>query len=120
MEWLSRYRLAPWLTLDGDLMWSWARVASVGVSVGDVHRWTAGVRLQSIVPRSPADDAGGGPSVSPLVHAEAGHRLTRRSRLALDVLNLTNARVSAVGDAIDGYADWAPSRTVRLTIQFGG
>lgn len=119
VEWLSRYHLGPWLTLDGDLTWSWARVASVGVSVGEVRRWTAGVRLLSISPRSPADDNGVEPPVSPLVHAKAGYGLTPRSRLALDVLNLTNARVSDVGDAVDGYADWAPSRTVRLTMQFG-
>jgi outer membrane receptor protein involved in Fe transport len=148
VEWANHYSPRPWLTVDGDLALSSARftdpsplgssipgavdrVASLGVSLGEVRGWAAGVRLRHIGPRTLVEDASATSAGSLLVNAEAGYRLAPRTRLLVDVLNLTNARASDVeyyyasrlpGEPAGGVDDIhlhpvAP-RTVRLSVQF--
>lgn len=147
VEWSNYYSPWPWLTVDADVAWSSARftdasppgpsipgaverVASVGVSVGEVRRWTGGLRLRHVGPRPLVEDGSVASAGSLLVNGEAGYRIARRTRLLVDLLNLTNTRASDVdyyygsrlpGEAAGGVDDihthpMAP-RTLRLTVQ---
>ena len=147
VEWTNYLSVRPWLTFDGDIAWSSARftdasplgpsipgavarVASVGVSVGEVGRWTGGLRLRHVGPRPLVEDGSVAAAGSLLVNGETGYRIARRTRLLVDLLNLTNTRASDVdyyyssrltGEAAGGVDDihthpMAP-RTVRLTVQ---
>lgn len=147
VEWANYLSVRPWLTLDADVAWSSARftdanplgssipgaverVASVGVSLGEVRRWTGGLRLRHVGPRPLVEDGSAASAGSLLMNAEAGYRIARRTRLLVDLLNLTDTRASDVdyyygsrlpGEAADGVDDvhthpMAP-RTVRLSVQ---
>ena len=114
VEWTNYYHPRPWLTVDADLSWSSARftdhdpigsqipgavrhVASAGVSVSELGRWSGQLRLRYLGPRPIVEDAlcprKCVPGCSML---EAGYRLAKGTRLALDVLNLFNARASDI------------------------
>ncbi len=147
IEWANYYSVRPWLTVDGDVAWSSARftgagplgssipgaverVASVGMSLGEVRRWDGGLRLRHVGPRPLVEDGRVRSSGSLLLNAEAGYRIAARTRVIADVPNLTNARASDVdyfyasrlpGEAAEGVDDIhthpvAP-RTVRLSVQ---
>lgn len=113
----GQYRPRPWLAVDTDLEWSASRAASAGVSLGEVNRWSAGARLHHMDAQALR------------VHAEAGYRVTRHTKLVADVLNLTDAPVRNMEhlqapsglDPLtrDARTNALAPRTVRLTVQFG-
>src|SRR4051794_25999539 len=102
-----------WLMFDGDISWSRARftdvdsigdaipgsvaaVVSAGATFDGVSQLFGSVRLRYFSPRPLIDDnsvRSRGPS---LVNIEAGYRLSKRARLALDVFNLLDATDSDV------------------------
>lgn len=147
VEWANYVHARPWLTVDADVAWSSARftdpglpgssipgavgrVASIGVSVGEVRRWTGGLRLRHVGPRPLVEDGSVQSAGSLLLNGKAGYRLVARTRVVVDVLNLTNAHASDVdyfytsrlpGEALGGVDDVhthpvAP-RTLRLGVQ---
>jgi hypothetical protein len=148
IEWANSYSPRPWLTIEGDLSVSSARftdgdpagpaipgavrqVASVGASMSDFHRFSAGVRVRYLGPRPLVEDATVTSRRSVLTNITAGYAVTRGTRLALDVLNLFDVRDSDIdyfyrsrlpGEPSDGVDDIhthpvAP-RTVRVGVHF--
>jgi TonB dependent receptor/TonB-dependent Receptor Plug Domain len=148
VEWANYYSPRPWLMLDADISLSSARfsdanpvgsqipgavrqVASAGVSISELRRLSGGLRLRYLGPRPNIEDASVQAKRSLLVNAEAVYRLAAGTRLAIDVLNLFDSRVSDIdyyypsrlpGDPPSGVADVhthpiAP-RTARVSLRF--
>ena len=148
VEWTNYYHPRPWLTLDADLSWSSARftdhdpigsaipgavrhVASAGVSVSELGRWSGQLRLRYLGPRPIIEDASVRANRSRLFNMEAGYRLAKGTHLSIDVLNLFNARASDIDyyypsrlpdepDAGVGDVHSHPvsPRTVRISLRF--
>jgi outer membrane receptor protein involved in Fe transport len=148
VEWENYYRPQPWITLDADLSWSSARltdadpagpaipgavrhVASVGASIGDLHRFSGGLHLRYLGSRPLIEDASvrSGPSL--VVNMEAGYKVALRTRLLVDVLNLFDSRDSDIdyyypsrlaGESVEGVDDIhshpVQPRTARITVRF--
>ena len=113
VEWTNYYSPRPWLTLDADLSWSAAKftdtdpagtaipgavrdVASVGMSVNDLRRFSGGLRLRYLGPRPLIEDASVQSQRSLLVNADGSYQLAPRTRIVLDVLNLLDSRASDI------------------------
>ncbi|HKY22956.1 MAG TPA: TonB-dependent receptor [Vicinamibacterales bacterium] len=113
VEWASSYSPRPWLSFDADVSWSSARftdggssgsaipgavrqVASVGASVSEHHRISAGLRLRYLGPRPLVEDATVTSTRSLVVNMEAGYRIAPRTRIVVDVLNLFNSSASDI------------------------
>ncbi|KQV91427.1 TonB-denpendent receptor [Massilia sp. Root351] len=146
IEWNNHYLARPWLQFDLDLAASRARyrdsdpagrripgalekVASFGVTVTDVQRWSGGVQLRYFGPRPLAEDNGVRSASSALAYARVGYKLGAGTSLALDVFNLFNKRASDIdyyyvsrlpGEAAEGVADRhfhpVEPRSFRLTL----
>jgi hypothetical protein len=130
-EWSHIYSPRPWLTLDADLAYSRARfrdadpagdripgaiegVASAGVSVQDLGRFSGSLRLRYFGPRPLIEDNSVRSRASTTLNTRASWRLARRYLLSVDVFNLTDAKVSDVdyyyesrlpGEPAEGIAD---------------
>jgi len=147
LEWANYYSPRPWLLLDADLSWSSARftdddpsgreipgavrtVASIGASMTDVQRLSAGFRLRYLGARPLIEDASVKSEASLLVNMEAGYRVAPRARIVLDVLNAFDAQVSDIdyyylsrlpGEPSDGIADIhthpVQPRTARISLR---
>lgn len=103
----------PSLVFDADFAWSRARfrdfdpagnripgavevVASGGVSFDDVSRLTGSLRVRYFGPRSLIEDDSVRSKSSTIVNAQVGYEISRGVRLAVDVFNVLNARVSDI------------------------
>ena len=101
VEWANYYSPRPWLTLDADMSWSSARftdddpvgsqipgavrqVASAGVSISELRRFSGGLRLRYLGPRPIVEDASVQAKRSLLFNAEAGYRVAAGTRLVID------------------------------------
>jgi hypothetical protein len=148
VEWANYFSPSPWLMLDADLSWSSARftdddpvgreipgavrtVASLGASVTDVRRVSAGFRLRYLGPRPLIEDATVKSEGSLVVNMEAGYRVAGRARIVVDILNLfeTSARdidyyyaSRLAGEPAEGVADIhthpVQPRTARVSLRF--
>jgi outer membrane receptor protein involved in Fe transport len=137
---------ARWLTLDADLSYAHARfrdddpagdripgavegVASAGLSVHDLGRWSGSLRLRYFGPRPLIEDDSRRSRASTTLNARLGWQVTRRYALGLDVFNLTDAKVSDVdyfyasrlpGEPAQGVEDFhshpLESRSFRLSL----
>jgi hypothetical protein len=113
LEVASYYSPRPWLTIDADLSISRARftdadpagtavpgavstVVSAGATFGQVRGLVGSIRWRSLGPRALTEDNSVRSSASGLVNLKAGYRLAGSTRLALDVFNLFDSRVSDV------------------------
>jgi len=113
VEWASYYSLRPWLVVDGDLSVSRGRftdtdpsgdripgavetVASAGLTVDSLCHLFGSVRWRYFGPRPLREDDSVRSASTSLLNLEAGYRLSRSVRLAVDVFNLLNARHSDV------------------------
>jgi len=113
VEWSNYYSPWPWLTLDADASWSSARfsdadpagqaipgavrrVASLGLSITDRHRFSGGFRLRYLGPRPIVEDTAVHASSSRVVNAEAGYRISPTARVVVDVLNVFDSPASDV------------------------
>ena len=118
VEWSNVFAPRPWLTVDADLAWSRARfrdrdpvgdripgavegVASAGVTVQDLGRFSGSVRLRYFGPRPLVEDNRVRSRASTTLNARASWRVGGHCRLGVDVFNLADARV---GD-VDYYYD---------------
>jgi hypothetical protein len=148
VEWANYYSPQSWLTLDADLSMSSARftdhdvvgaeipgavrrVASAGVSITDVHRWSGQWRLRYLGRRPLIEDGSVQAPRSMLFNAEAGCRIGTGTRLVVDVLNLFDAGASDIdyfypsrlpGEPASGVDDIhthpVSPRTVRISLRF--
>ena len=148
VEWANYYSPRAWLTFDADVSWSSARftdddpvgwqipgavrqVASAGMSISELRRFSGGMRLRYLGPRPIIEDGSVESKRSLLVNAEAGYRVAPKTRLAIDLLNLFDSRASDIdyyypsrlsGEAMAGVEDVhthpvAP-RAARVSLQF--
>lgn len=146
VEWSNYWTPAAGVIVDGDVAVSRARFTendgagdhipgalertlSVGASYDRGTQWSAGARLRYFGPRPlVADDAVRSRS-STLVNAQLGYRLTPRTRLSLEVLNLFDRQASDIdyfyasqlkGEAApvdDIHSHPAEPRSVRVTLR---
>ena len=149
VEWANYYSPASWLTLDVDVSLSRARftdadpagnvipgavstVVQGGVTVDSVKNVFGSVRWRYFGPRALIEDVTVRSRATSLVSLEAGYRLTRSLRLAVDVFNVLDARHSDVdyfyasrlpGEPAEGIEDvhLHPTlpRTARVSLSVG-
>ncbi len=113
IEWANYYTPVRWLIVDGDVSVSRGRftgagpdgdripgavetVVSAGVTVDSLRRMSGSLRWRYFGPRPLVEDNSVRSGATSLVNLEAGYRLSRTVRLALDVFNVTNARHSDI------------------------
>ncbi len=130
-EWSHVLAAKPWLTFDADLAYSRARfrdsdpagdripgavegVASAGVSMHDLGRFSGSLRLRYFGPRPLIEDNRVRSRASTTLNARASWRVAKRYTVSVDVFNLTDAKVSDIdyyyesrlpGEPADGVAD---------------
>jgi outer membrane receptor protein involved in Fe transport len=149
LEWASYYSPRPWLLFDGDVSWSAGHftnldpigkfipgavetVISGGSTVDSLRRFFGSVRLRYFGPRPLIEDDSVRSKATALVNLEAGYRLGKNVRLAVDVFNLLNAKDSDIdyyyasrlpGEPLSGVEDIhlhpALPRTARVNLVLG-
>ena len=138
----------PWLTLDADLAFSKARfrdpdppgdhvpgavetVVAAGAAVEDLAGFFGSVRLRYFGPRPLVEDDSVRSKSSTLVNLQVGHQIVRGVRLALDVFNVLDAKVSDIdyyyasrlpgepaGGVTDIHTHPAIPRSARLSVLY--
>ncbi|UMY20014.1 TonB-dependent receptor [Methylobacterium organophilum] len=146
VEWTNRYALTPWLRLEGDLTVTNARfsdvdpagnrvpeapttIASAGVTFGEGTGWFGTLRFRYFGPRPLIEDNSVRSKPTALLNGRIGYNFENGVSLALDVLNLTNAKADQItyfyesrlpGEPADGIADRhfhpVEPTAVRLTL----
>jgi len=113
VEWANYYTPRPWLVFDADLSVSRAHftdddpagdfvpgavntVVAAGVTLDHVKNVFGSVRLRYFGPRALVEDDSVRSKATRIVNLEAGYRLHRTVRLAVDVFNLFDARHSDI------------------------
>ena len=147
VEWANYYAPHPWLVFDGDLAISRSRftdvdpvgehipgsvesVVSFGVAVDSVRNIFGSARVRYFGPRALMEDDSVRSDGTGLVNLQAGYRLTRNFRVAVDVFNLLNARSSDIdyyytsrlrGEPADGVEDvhFHPTLPRTARVSFG-
>lgn len=131
VEVANYYAPKPWMILDGDLSISRGHftdadpagdqipgavetVVSAGVTIDSVRNVFGSVRWRYFGPRALVEDDAMRSSATSLANLQAGYKLTKTVRIALDVFNLFNAKNSDVdyfyasrlpGEPADGIED---------------
>ncbi|GJE55825.1 Vitamin B12 transporter BtuB [Methylobacterium thuringiense] len=146
VEWTNRYAVTSWLSLEGDLTVTHARftefdpagsripeapttIASAGVTFGEPLGWFGAMRFRYFGPRPLIEDNSVRSKPTALLNGRIGYNFDNGMSLALDVLNLTNARADQItyfyesrlpGEAAEGVADRhfhpVEPTAVRLTL----
>jgi outer membrane receptor protein involved in Fe transport len=146
IEWTTRWRPMPWLTLDGEIAYARARftdpdpagrfvpgapelVAAAGFTIGHQTGWFGGARLRFFGARPLIEDNSARSPATALVNGRIGYRFDNGMSVQLDVLNLLNAQTSQIdyyytsrlqGEPLGGVADrhFKPvePRAARLTV----
>jgi outer membrane receptor protein involved in Fe transport len=149
LEWVNYYSPKPWLIFDADLAISSAHltdedaagsyipgavatVVSAGATLDGVHKMFGSARWRYFGPRPLIEDNSVRSAATSLVNLEAGYKLTRSLRIALDVFNVFNARHSDIdyfypsrlpGEPLAGADDIhvhpTLPRTARVTLVVG-
>jgi hypothetical protein len=149
VEWVNYYTPKPWLMLDGDLSVSRAHftdedpagdfipgavatVVSAGATLDSVRNIFGSVRWRYFGPRPLVEDNSIRSKATSLVNLEAGYRISKSVRVALDVFNVLNAKHRDIdyfytsrlpGEPSDGISDihFHPTlpRTVRVNLIVG-
>jgi outer membrane receptor protein involved in Fe transport len=105
IEWSSVFHPKPWLAIDADLAYSHARfrdedpagdhipgavegVASAGVSVQDLGRFSGSLRLRYFGPRPLIEDGSVESSETLLLNARVGYEFKPGWSVAVDIFNL--------------------------------
>jgi outer membrane receptor protein involved in Fe transport len=113
VEWSNRYRPRTWLLVDADLSASKARftdddpagehipgsidrVASLGVTLNELGRWSGTVQMRYFGPRPLIEDGSVRSRSTLLTNLRIGYRLDKNLRLGLDAFNLFNRRASDI------------------------
>ena len=149
IEIANYYSPYKWLVFDADLSLSRARfvdgvegqafvpeavgtVVSAGASVDGYRRTFASIRWRYFGPRALVTDNSVRSQATSLVNLQAGYQVVRRLRVAADVFNLCNAKMSDIdyyfasrlpGEPLGGVDDIhfhpAVPRTARLSLVVG-
>ncbi|WP_083469321.1 TonB-dependent receptor domain-containing protein [Methylobacterium variabile] len=113
IEWSNHYALTPWLRLEGDLTITNARfsdrdpvgqrvpeapttIASAGVTFGEGQGWFGSLRFRYFGPRPLIEDNSVRSKPTALLNGRIGYAFDNGMSLALDVLNLTNAKADQI------------------------
>jgi len=113
VEWITAYKLAPWLGFELDVAATRARftdfdpagnrvpgapnvVSSFGVTVGQELGWFGAVKLRYFGPRPLIEDNSSRSSSTTLVNARLGYRFDNGIRVQLDAFNLFNAKADQI------------------------
>jgi outer membrane receptor protein involved in Fe transport len=113
VEWANYYHPRPWLIFDGDVSLSRARftdvdpagqripgsvesVVSLGATVADLRNVFGSIRLRYFGPRPLVEDDSVRSKATSLVNLEAGYRIAKGVRVAVDVFNLLAAKDSDI------------------------
>jgi outer membrane receptor protein involved in Fe transport len=140
------YKLASWLTVDGDVAYARTRyrdadpvgqhipgsiegVASLALAVDNIGPWFGALQLRYFGPRPLIEDDTVRSKATGTVNARVGYKFSPKLRLAVEVYNLTNRRDSAIdyayesrlpGEAAEGKFDvhFHPieSRSIRANL----
>jgi outer membrane receptor protein involved in Fe transport len=113
IEWSNRYIPRPWVIVDLDVSASRAKfrdddpvgnyipgaidkVASFGVTLNDIGRWSFTGHVRYFGPRPLIEDNSVRSQSSTLVSLRTSYKLERRIRLNFDVLNLFNRKANDI------------------------
>ncbi|WP_288581138.1 TonB-dependent receptor [uncultured Methylobacterium sp.] len=113
IEWSNHYAVTPWLRLEGDLTITNARfsdrdpvgqrvpeapttIASAGVTFGEGRGWFGSLRFRYFGPRPLIEDNSVRSKPTALLNGRLGYAFDNGVSLALDVLNLTNAKADQI------------------------
>ena len=150
LEFNNHYRATPWLLLDADIAISHAQfdapqgdapnagryvpgsvetVVSVGAVISDRGPWSGQFQLRYFGPRPLIEDNSQRSDATMLAYLRLGYQLSRKTRLALDVFNVFDAKASDIdyyytsrlkGEPAEGVADRhfhpVEPRSLRLTL----
>ncbi|MDQ2988352.1 MAG: TonB-dependent receptor [Pseudomonadota bacterium] len=146
VELSNYYKLASWLTIDGDLAYARTRyrdvdpagqyipgsvkgVASLALTVDNVGPWFGAVQLRYFGPRPLIEDNSVRSKATGTINGRIGYKFSPKLRLAVELYNLTDRRDSAIdyayqsrlpGEATEGKFDvhFHPieSRSVRANL----
>ena len=145
-EFSNYYKLASWLTVDGDVAYARTRyrnldpvgqfipgsvegVASLALTIDKLGPWFGAVQLRYFGPRPLIEDNSVRSQATGTINARVGYKISPKLRVALEVYNLSNRRDSAIdyayqsrlpGEAAEGKFDvhFHPieSRSLRLNL----
>lgn len=140
------YKLASWLTIDGDIAYARTRyrdadpvgqhipgsiegVASLALTVDNVGPWFGALQLRYFGPRPLIEDDSVRSKATGTINGRIGYKFSPRLRLAMEVYNLTNRRDSAIDYAYESRLPGEPaegkfdvhfhpieSRSIRLNL----
>ncbi|WP_244538542.1 TonB-dependent receptor [Methylobacterium sp. ap11] len=113
IEWSNHYAVTPWLRLEGDLTITNARfsdrdpvgqrvpeapttIASAGITFGEGRGWFGSLRFRYFGPRPLIEDNSVRSKPTALLNGRLGYAFDNGVSLALDVLNLTNAKADQI------------------------
>ncbi|MBC7620919.1 MAG: TonB-dependent receptor [Candidatus Saccharibacteria bacterium] len=150
LEFNNHYRATPWLMLDADIAISRAEfdapqgdapnagryvpgsvetVVSLGAVISDRGPWSGQFQLRYFGPRPLIEDNSQRSHATTLAYLRLGYQLSRKTRLALDVFNVFDAKASDIdyyytsrlkGEPAEGVADRhfhpVEPRSLRLTL----
>lgn len=150
IEWANYWTPTRALTIDADLALSRARFTridatvagpyipgaiertlSVGAAWNEGGTWSGGARLRYFGPRALVEDNSVRSKASTIVNLQAGHRIDRKTRLTLDMLNAFDSKVSDIdylyesqlsteaAAVNDIHTHPAEPRTLRLSLRIG-
>jgi len=147
VEWTNYWKLRPWLLFDMNLSASKARfseddpagssipgsidkVASMGLTVTDWHKWFGALQWRYFGPRPLTEDNSQRSSSTSLTYLRVGRQIDPNLRLSLDVFNLFNRKASDIdyyyasrlrgeppGGVNDVHFHPVEPRTLRATLQ---
>jgi outer membrane receptor protein involved in Fe transport len=109
VELSNYYRLASWLTLDGDIAYARTRyrdedpvgkfipgsvegVASLALTIDNVGPWFGALQLRYFGPRPLIEDNSVRSHATGTVNGRIGYKFSPKLRMAVEVYNLTNRR----------------------------
>jgi outer membrane receptor for Fe3+-dicitrate len=144
VEWNNLYLPTSWLAIDADLAWSQAQftdgdpvgnripgavetTANVGITIDQLGPWFGTLRWRYFGPRPLVEDNSVRSTSSSLTNLRVGFRLSRETRISLDVFNLFDSEVNDIEywydsqlptettPAFDRHIHPAEPRAFRLT-----
>ncbi|UCV07568.1 TonB-dependent receptor [Dechloromonas denitrificans] len=147
LEWTNLYTPTAWLAIDADFSWSQARfrdfdatgdhipgavttTANLGMTVDDIGPWYGALRLRYFGPRPLIESNSVRSSASTLANLRLGYKFDRQTRLAVDVYNLFDRKVSDIeywydsqlpgetAPASDRHVHPTEPRSLRLTLSY--
>jgi outer membrane receptor protein involved in Fe transport len=112
-EWSNRYTPKPWLIVDADVSASKAefsddnpagnripgsidKVASLGVTVNDLGRWSASAHLRYFGPRPLIEDNSRRSQSTIITSLRGGYKFDEKMRVNFDLYNLFNRRANDI------------------------